>query len=543
MTGAAPSVIPVAAHTTAATRPVIPGFHPDPSICRVGDTYYLAVSSFEYAPGVPLFASTDLRTWRPIGHALDRPGQLDVAGATAAEGIFAPTLRHHDGRFWMITTNWWDKGGQVLVHATDPAGPWSDPVRIPEAVGIDPDLVWDDDGRCLMSYAGFGPQGSEGIVQSEIDPWTGAVRTPRRRIWAGTGGKFPEGPHLYRVGDHWYLLIAEGGTERGHAVTVARSRSPQGPFESCPHNPLLTHRSTDLPVQNTGHADLVQVADGSWAMVFHGVRPRGSSPEWHVLGRETFAVRIEWVDGWPVLGAPIEPPPGSAGPVPEDLSAPVLPDAWVGCGRFPTEFVSRQEDGWRVSAVPAAAEPVFLARRQEHLTARVRAALTVVGVGGLSIRIDPRHALTLECVAGTVRAVLAVGDARAVLGSIAVEPAVGDRAGGVDALAVDLEIRAMPAPGHAFSTSRGPDRVVAGVRRDGGFVELGAVDGRYLSTEVAGGMTGRMVGITCADGHVLVRSFEYLGSDDDLFADPAAAAGRRVEGAGAWTTDLVDSGA
>ena len=170
---------------------------------------------------MPIFRSTDLRSWEQIGHALDRPSQLDVSKAGPSGGIFAPTLRHHDGRFWMITTNWADDGGQLLVHADDPAGPWSEPVRIPSAMGIDPDLAWDDDGTCLMSYAGFGPDGGEGIVQSAIDPLTGEVLTERRWLWAGTGGKFPEGPHLYRIGEWWYLLIAEGGTERGHAVTIA----------------------------------------------------------------------------------------------------------------------------------------------------------------------------------------------------------------------------------------------------------------------------------------------------------------------------------
>ena len=281
-------------------RPVIPGFHPDPSICRVDDTYYLVTSSFEYAPGVPIFRSTDLRSWEQIGHVLDRPSQLDVSKAGPSGGIFAPTLRHHDGRFWMITTNWADDGGQLLVHADDPAGPWSEPVRIPSAMGIDPDLAWDDDGTCLMSYAGFGPDGGEGIVQSAIDPLTGEVLTERRWLWSGTGGKFPEGPHLYRIGDWWYLLIAEGGTERGHAVTIARSRSPQGPFESNPAQPA-DHRTAAptsrcrtpaTPTWSSG-------PDGGWAIVYHGVRARGSSPEWHVLGRETFADEVVWEDGWP----------------------------------------------------------------------------------------------------------------------------------------------------------------------------------------------------------------------------------------------------
>jgi xylan 1,4-beta-xylosidase len=484
-------------------RPVLPGFHPDPSICRVGDSYYLVTSSFEYAPGVPIFRSTDLRSWEQIGNVLDRPSQLDVSGAGPSGGIFAPTLRHHDGRFWMITTNWSDDGGQLLVHAEDPAGPWSEPVRIPSAVGIDPDLAWDEDGTCLMSYAGFdlhGAEGQLGIVQSAIDPLTGDVLTERRHLWAGTGGKFPEGPHLYRIGAWWYLLVAEGGTERGHAVTIARSRSAQGPFESNPRNPLLTHRGTDEPVQNTGHSDLVQRPDGSWAIVYHGVRARGSSPEWHVLGRETFADEVTWEDGWPVLTGHLQPVVPEDRPVTEELAGETLPPSWVAASRFPAEVAVREDDGWRITAKDG--EPVFLGRRQEHLFARVRARLEVDGTGGLSVRIDPRHGLDLEVSEGAVRAVWAVGDIRHVLGT---RPLEGDAV---------LEVRLAPSEGHEFSTARGPDVVLAGVVDGDAFTELGRVDGRYLSTEVAGGMTGRMVGVTSARGSVLVRAFEYIGADD-----------------------------
>jgi len=262
--------------------------------------------------------SNEKRNLRTLSEHLYAPLRLPLDSRSSG-GIYAPTLRHHDGRFWLIVTNCSEGGGNLIVTATDPAGPWSDPVRIPSAMGIDPDLAWDEDGTCLMSYAGFGPEGGEGIVQSPIDPLTGEVLAERRWLWAGTGGKFPEGPHLYRIGEWWYLLIAEGGTERGHAVTIARSKSPQGPFESNPRNPLITHRGTDEPVQNTGHSDLVERPDGSWAIVYHGVRARGSSPEWHVLGRETFADEVVWEDGWPVLTGHVEPALPPDRPVSESL--------------------------------------------------------------------------------------------------------------------------------------------------------------------------------------------------------------------------------
>jgi hypothetical protein len=491
-------------------RPIIPGFHPDPSVCRVGDTYYLVTSSFEYAPGVPVFRSTDLRSWDQIGNVLDRPSQLDVSGAGPSGGIFAPTLRHHGGRFWMITTNWSDGQGQLIVWSDDPAGPWSESVRVPSAEGIDPDLAWTDDGACLMTYTA--PEGDgvpAGIRQLRIDPESGKVLTEPRWLWAGTGGKFPEGPHLYRIGEWWYLLIAEGGTERGHAVTIARSRSPHGPFESNPANPILTHRGTDEPVQNTGHADLVERPDGSWAIVYHGVRARGSSPEWHVLGRETFADEVIWRDGWPALSRRIEPAGPADALVRETLTGPELPPAWISPARFPSEIATWGADAWRLRS--SGGEATFVGRRQEHLHARVRARVDVSGAGGVSVRIDPRHAVDLEVSAGQVRAVWAVGDVRHVLGECTTGP---------DA---ELEIRMESAATGSSWDPHGPDVVIAGLIENGEFHELGRVDGRYLSTEVAGGMTGRLVGVWCASGDVLVRSFEYAGSDK------AAVIDRRVD--------------
>jgi len=482
------------------SRPVIPGFHPDPSVCRVGGTYYLATSSFEYAPGVPVFRSADLRTWEQIGNALDRPSQLSVGAAPASGGVFAPTLRHHDGGFWLITTNLHDRPGLLLVTAEDPAGPWSDPVWVPGALGIDPDLAWDDDGTCHVTWSGFGERGHEGIVQAELDPATGELLTEPRKLWQGTGGKFPEGPHLYRVGEHWYLLIAEGGTERGHAVTIARGPSPSGPFEPAPGNPLVTARGTASPVQNTGHADLVQRPDGGWALVYLGTRPRGGTPEWHVLGRETFASEVVWSDGWPELGDPVEP--AEPGALTEELGE-QLPLSWVAAGRFPSDVLRRAGEGWRLTAVDGD-DRAFVGRRQEHAGIRVRAAVDAPdGAGGLELRIDPRHAVTVETDGERVRAIARIGTVTAVLGEAPASP---------DVL---LELRAEPQRGSLFSTGLGPDSVVAGTAGPDGFTELGRIDGRYLSTEVAGGFTGRMVGLTCSRGALALRSFTYTGTDLD----------------------------
>jgi hypothetical protein len=184
--------------------------------------------------------------------------------------------------------------------AVDPGGPWSTATTIAGLDGIDPDLAWDEDGTCYISYCSTGAE-SPSIAQAQVDLERGVIVEEPRLIWSGTGLAHPEAPHLYRVGRWWYLLIAEGGTERGHSVSIARSSSPMGPFESNPGNPFFSHRSLAHPVQNTGHADLVENEDGSWAMVYLGVRARGETPLYHVNGRETFLAGVDWVGGWPVV--------------------------------------------------------------------------------------------------------------------------------------------------------------------------------------------------------------------------------------------------
>lgn len=289
-------------------NPILPGFYPDPSICRVGKDYYLANSSFAYFPGVPLFHSRDLVNWRQIGHALTRKSQLalDHVNSTFgfldscknSLGIWAPTLRHHDGLFYLVTTNM-SHGGHFVVTAKDPAAKWSDPVWLDQP-GIDPSPFWDEDGRGYL-LSNLWPKRPHGIVIAEMDFATGQRRSEIRLLWEGMGAQSPEGPHLYKHGGYYHLLAAEGGTGPGHLVSCARASSLWGPYESCPHNPILSHRSLAHPIQYTGHADMVECHDGSWWMVFLGTRPKGS-PACHHLGRETFLAPIEWSeDGWPVV--------------------------------------------------------------------------------------------------------------------------------------------------------------------------------------------------------------------------------------------------
>ena len=277
-------------------NPVIPGFHPDPSICRVEDDYYLVNSSFEYFPGVPIFHSKDLVHWRQIGHVLTRESQLPLHEMQSSGGIFAPTLRYHEGTFYMITTNVYG-GGNFYVTAGDPAGPWSDPVWLDES-GIDPSLFFDDDGT--VYYTRHVGQADGYIGQTVLNLESGELQGPLKKIWEGTGGIWPEGPHIYKRDGIYYLSIAEGGTSYGHMQTVARSDHPMGPYESNPDNPILTHKHLpNHPIQALGHADLVNTPDGWW-LVCLGIRPKGG--QFHHLGRETFLAPVEWTsERWLVV--------------------------------------------------------------------------------------------------------------------------------------------------------------------------------------------------------------------------------------------------
>ena len=284
-------------------NPIIPGYHPDPSIVRVDDDYYIVNSSFQYFPGVPIFHSKDLINWKQIGNVLTTPNQLPLKGAGSWTGIYAPTIRYNEGTFYMITTNIGNGKGNFLVTAEDPRGPWSEPKWL-EQGGIDPSLYFEDDKVYMVSNP------DNFITLCEIDPLNGEQLTPSKPLWQGTGGRYPEGPHIYKKDGFYYLLISEGGTELAHRLTIARSKDIYGPYESNPNNPILTNcnmKGQTLTVQGTGHGDFVQAKDGSWWVVFLAYRHFGGS--YHHMGRETFLAPVEWKEGeWPVVngGNPIE---------------------------------------------------------------------------------------------------------------------------------------------------------------------------------------------------------------------------------------------
>ncbi|MEY7848506.1 glycoside hydrolase family 43 protein [Natrarchaeobius sp. A-rgal3] len=495
-------------------NPVIPGCHPDPTVCRVGENYYLATSSFEYTPGVPLYHSRNLVDWVPIGHCLTREAQLELDDADPSDGIYAPTLRHHDGTFYMVTTNV-SAGGHFFVTAEDPGGEWSDPTWV-DAPGIDPDLFWDD-GTAYFTYR----SGSDGIEQAEIDLETGELGESRqlgRRLVAD----FTEAPHLYEVDGTYYLLVAEGGTHTRHMVCAARSDDPTGPFDPCPDNPILSHRSVSgayNPIQATGHGDLVEARDGSWWMVFLGIRKHGGHPGWHHLGRETFLAPVEWVDGWPVVngGDPIE----ETISVPdtdrerdgrtewttrESFDGDRLGAEWNYRFGFDDERIVLEDGALTLSGGPATLddrESTFVGRRQQHLECRAETRIdfdpTGASEAGLTALYDESHHYDL----GIVRR---EGERRAI---------VRATVGGVSDV---LGETAVPEGALTLSVDGTTDEYRFAVKAEGQPEEsLATAPTKYLATEVAGGFTGTYVGLYATGNGELATeqasfdSFTYRG--------------------------------
>ena len=494
-------------------NPLVPGFNPDPSIVRADDAYYLVTSTFEYLPGIPVYRSTDLADWTQIGNVATRPEQLQIGEVPTGLGVWAPTIRFREGTFYVIVTIPFSPKGCVVYTATDPAGPWDDGTTIEDVNGIDPDLAWDDDGTAYVTFSGLMLSGPDlgkhlGVQQVKVDLEAGKALEEPRSLWSGTGLKFPEAPHVYRRGDWWYLVIAEGGTERGHGVSVARGRSPEGPFEGHPANPVLSARSTSRPIQNTGHGDLVDTPDGGTALVLLGVRPLGGTVAFSPLGRETFLTDVDWVDGWPVP-QPVElaPRPGVEEETLDFTDPAALDDpGWLAVRTRPADVATLT--GGRLTIVGdgstlADMHPRWVGRRQRHLTATVAARVDAsAGVGGLAARYDEKHWFALEAQAdGSVTA-------RARVAGIAQDWTVSLPPG-----EVELRVEMTP-PAAGFSAeAMGGDRIRLIANAGGDDVLLTELDGRFWSAESCASFTGRVLGLYATEGTVGFADFRYTGSE------------------------------
>ncbi len=282
------------------TNPVLKGFYPDPSVCFAEGKYYMVCSSFQYFPGVPLFESDDLVNWTQIGHVLTRKSQVELEKINSSGGVFAPTIRYNNGRFYMVTTN--DTTHRnFYVYTDDIHGEWSEPITVDQG-GIDPSLLFDD-GHTYFISNGCDDYGVGGVIQCEINIEAGEKLSHSKCIWQGSGGRYLESPHMYKINGEYYLMAAEGGTEYGHMITYARGNSVWGPFESYQKNPVLTNRNkAPYIIQGIGHGDLIE-KDGEWFILCLGFRQIHMWMTYHHLGREVFLTPVQFgADGWFTAG-------------------------------------------------------------------------------------------------------------------------------------------------------------------------------------------------------------------------------------------------
>jgi xylan 1,4-beta-xylosidase len=299
--------------TTTLVNPILTGFYPDPSVVKVGSDYYLVNSTFSYFPGIPVFHSRDLKNWKQIGNVIDRATQMNFMGEKLTRGLFAPAISYHNGTYYVTCTDI-DHDGNFIVTAKNPAGPWSNPVRVPQVRGIDPSLYFDDDNKAYIIYNSDAPNhkplypGHRTIRMYEMDPVTlkvigeekqlvnGGVDLSKKPVWI-------EAPHILKRNGWYYLYAAEGGTSVNHTEVVFRSKSVWGPYVAYENNPILTQMGLPEdrpdPITSAGHAQFVEGPDGKTYAIFLAVRPYES--DYYNTGRETFIAPVEWKNDWPII--------------------------------------------------------------------------------------------------------------------------------------------------------------------------------------------------------------------------------------------------
>ncbi|WP_449539328.1 glycoside hydrolase family 43 protein [Ferdinandcohnia sp. Marseille-Q9671] len=515
--------------STTFKNPIIPGFYPDPSICRVGDDFYLVTSTFEYFPGIPIFHSKDLVNWNQIGHVLTRPEQLNLDGTPNSKGIYAATIRYNKGIFYVITTFVESQTGarrNFFVTAENPEGPWSDPFWLDDCPGIDSSLFFDDDGKAYVT-ANRRPPGGQmypkhmEIWMQELDVDTKQLIGEKYSLWDGALKYIhaQEAPHIYKVDGMYYLIIAEGGTGFTHSITVARSSSITGPYEGAKTNPILTHRhlGKDYPISNVGHGDLVETGNGEWWMVCLGTRPYGGG--YRNLGRESFLVPLVWENGWPVInpGKGIVEVEGikpsltekkwSTGPACDHFDSETLQLPWNFIRTPRGNFWSLQErPGYlrlrlKPETIVEDGNPSFVGRRQCHInfTARTKMEFSPTNqqeVAGIVLYQNSEFHYRLEYVQSDVRLIKREAGQEEIL---ATRPFNQEK--------VFFKVEAYGQSYHFY---------VAEVSENWELLKEN-VDGRILSSDIAGGFTGVYLGMyassngSASENHVDFDYFEYMG--------------------------------
>lgn len=530
------------------TNPILAGFYPDPSICRVGSDYFLVTSSFSYFPGIPIFHSKDLANWNQIGHVMDRPEQLNLDGLGVSRGIFAPAIRYNQGVFY-VTCTLVDAGGNFVVTSRKPEGPWSNPVWIPQINGIDPSMFFDEDGRAYIVYNSIAPDdrplydGHRTIRLREFDLVNlkvmgaehilvnGGTDLAKKPIWI-------EAPHLFKKDGSYYLIAAEGGTGDQHSEVVFRSRNVEGHYAAYEKNPILTQRHLDpqrrQPITSTGHADFVQTEAGDWWAVFLGCRPY--EDDYYNTGRETFLAPVRWQEGWPVINPDHEQvqyhypypskPVQEATPTPQrgnftlrdEFEAEQLALNWVFL-RTPREpwFDLNRRKGFlslrvRPESCAGSGNPSFLGHRQQHLRGSASAAIDFTPKAenekaGLLVFQNETHFYFLcESLDGKSAAIQLYKSAEPQMELLASQ-AIGD---GQSAQPVYLKIAAH-GDTYSFWFATSPDRWIS--LRD-------RVDARFLSTKAAGGFVGCVYALYAtslgksSDHAAHFDWFEYVGDDE-----------------------------
>ncbi|MBQ4270620.1 MAG: glycoside hydrolase family 43 protein [Clostridiales bacterium] len=514
-----------------ATNPIMPGFYPDPSICAVGEDFYLCNSTFAYFPGLSIMHSKDLVHWEQIGNALDRHSQIPLEGAGHSQGLYAPTIRYNDGTFYVICTNV-THGGNFIVTAENPEGPWSEPHYLDDADGIDPSLFFED-GKCYYIGTHPNPEGPKYngdwyIYISELDTKEWKLKE-KINVWNGAlkGCIWPEGPHLYKENGYYYIMHAEGGTGPDHSEMICRSREIFGPYENNPRNPIITHRhlGEDYPIKYVGHADLIKTVNDEWYMAMLAVRPLN---RFTTMGRETFLARVTWENDWPVVNPgigkltdeveidlkPWDPEKDEGSYTRRTNNKTAIPgsnrdydftkmkelgDEFLMLRNFPDDMFRLTDEGLKLKAgkddIKAVASPSYIAIRQQHhhftSTATFDAAALKEGESaGLVLMQNNLYNLRAEVKDGECFMIVCKDGKDEIVGST---PASGK---------VTVEIKV--------------DGLTAGAGCNG--TDLGETSIETLSTEVAGGFVGCCIGIYASangnesDTYVTFTKLTYKGS-------------------------------